>query len=98
MTRKEDKAATRAKLIEVAREVFDTVGYEMATMRVISTKAAVSTGSIFSSFADKRELYAAAYGHPPVTPEQGRVLLKTLSEQANVSIRPMYAAFFEPFS
>lgn len=73
--RKAAKAATRQKVLDAGKALFETVGYEAATIRAIAGRAGMSTGAVFANFKDKRDLYVAAYGHPPLTPEQGRDLL-----------------------
>jgi AcrR family transcriptional regulator len=76
--RQQQKAATRAKVLEAARVCFDTLGYDRATMRDIARKAGVSTGAIFASFPDKASLYRDLHGHPPVSPEVGAGLLNVV--------------------
>ncbi len=79
MTRRQiQKQQTREKLLSTARIVFETFGYEVATIRDIATAAELSTGAIFSNWKGKADLYADAFGHPPVTPEQGRKLVTAL--------------------
>jgi len=73
--RQEQKAATRAKVLEAARIGFNTLGYERTTIRDIARMAEMSTGAVFASFSGKEALYRELYGHAPVTPEAGRALL-----------------------
>lgn len=73
--RQRAKAATRQKVLDAGKALFETVGYEAATIRAIAARAGMSTGAVFANFDDKRALYVAAFGHPPLTPEQGRALL-----------------------
>ena len=54
--RKSRKEATRRRVLEAARELFDTQGYEETTVREIARRAAVSVGSVFTSFASKGEV------------------------------------------
>jgi AcrR family transcriptional regulator len=84
-TRQVAKAGTRAKVIEAARVCFGTLGYERATIRDIARKVEMSTGAVFASLSGKIELYSAVYGHPPLTPEQGRQLVAVLKGEA---VRP----------
>jgi len=63
--REQAKAASRAKVIEAAREAFTTVGFAQATMREIAALAGLSTGAIFNSFDSKDELWTAVFGGPP---------------------------------
>lgn len=43
-------------MLEAARELFDTVGYQGATIREIARQASVSVGSVFTTFASKGEI------------------------------------------
>jgi AcrR family transcriptional regulator len=54
--RAEQKLATRAKVLDAARDLFDHVGYEETTIRAIADKAGVSVGSVFTTFATKAEV------------------------------------------
>ncbi len=54
--RDSQKAATRAKIVEAARDLFAERGYHAATVRDIATRAGVSPGSLFTSFSGKAEL------------------------------------------
>jgi AcrR family transcriptional regulator len=47
------KLATRRRVLDAARDLFDQVGYEEATVRAIAKAAGVSVGSVFSSFRSK---------------------------------------------
>jgi AcrR family transcriptional regulator len=50
------KQATRERVLAAARDLFEEVGYEAATIRAVATRAGVSVGSVFTSFAGKAEL------------------------------------------
>ena len=50
------KQATRERVLAAARELFEEVGYDAATIRAVALKAGVSVGSVFTSFAGKAEL------------------------------------------
>lgn len=62
MTRAEGKAATRAKVIDASRGVFEKHGFDASDMRTIARAAGVSTGAIFASFKTKGELHREAMG------------------------------------
>lgn len=47
------KQATRQRVLDAARELFEQVGYEEATIRAIAKAAGVSVGSVFSNFRSK---------------------------------------------
>ncbi|WP_372782425.1 TetR/AcrR family transcriptional regulator [Phenylobacterium sp.] len=54
--RQSQKEATRNRVIEAARELFDTQGYQGTTIREIAGHAGVSVGSVFTTFASKYEI------------------------------------------
>ena len=54
--RRTQKQATRNRVIEAARELFDTQGYQGTTIREIARHAGVSVGSVFTTFSSKGEV------------------------------------------
>lgn len=54
--RRTQKEATRNRVIEAARVLFDTQGYQGTTVREIASQAKVSVGSVFTTFASKYEI------------------------------------------
>ncbi|HEY2753726.1 TetR/AcrR family transcriptional regulator [Phenylobacterium sp.] len=54
--RQTQKEATRNRVIDAARELFDTNGYQGTTIREIASHARVSVGSVFTTFASKYEI------------------------------------------
>src|SRR6185503_1095899 len=54
--RQTQKEATRNRVIDAARELFDTQGYQGTTIREIARHAGVSVGSVFTTFASKGEI------------------------------------------
>lgn len=72
------KALTRSKVRAAAEALFDTVGYEKATIRDIAANAGMSTGAVFANFEDKLALYVDIKGHAPVTIEQGHELFHVM--------------------
>jgi AcrR family transcriptional regulator len=54
--RRTQKQATRNRVIEAARELFDTQGYQGTTIREIARHAHVAVGSVFTTFASKGEI------------------------------------------
>lgn len=64
------KAETRARVLSAAALLFETEGYEGATIRGIAKGAGMSTGAVFASFRDKSDLFQAIYGQPPLCPVQ----------------------------
>ena len=55
-TRQSQKAATRQRVIEAARALFDTRGFEGTTIRDIASRAGVAVGSVFTTFGSKGEI------------------------------------------
>ena len=55
--RKAQKAATRQRVVASARELFEGVGYEETTIRMIAERAGVSVGSVFTTFESKVDIF-----------------------------------------
>jgi hypothetical protein len=70
------QAETIAAVLAGAKAMFDELGYEAMTLRLLAARVGVSTGAIYCNFADKAALYEAVFGHPPISPEQGAKLAK----------------------
>ncbi len=54
--RNEQKQATRERVLEAARDLFNETGYDETTIRAIAERAGVSVGSVFTTFASKAEV------------------------------------------
>jgi AcrR family transcriptional regulator len=54
--RQSQKAATRQRVLDAARDLFIAGGYEGATVRQIANLAGVSVGSVFTTFASKGDI------------------------------------------
>jgi TetR/AcrR family transcriptional regulator, cholesterol catabolism regulator len=54
--REAQKQATRDRVIAAARTLFEEVGYEQTTIRMIAEAAGVAIGSVFTTFASKDEV------------------------------------------
>ena len=59
--RDQDSAATRQKVLDVARSMFAESGYEATTNRAIAEASGITPGAIYHYFDSKAELYAAVY-------------------------------------
>jgi AcrR family transcriptional regulator len=59
--RDEQKALTRARLLDAARQVFARRGYHAASVEEIAREAGATTGAIYSNFAGKEELFLALF-------------------------------------
>lgn len=62
MTRSARKEATRRRVLEAARDLFEAEGYEETTVRAIARRAGVSVGSVFTSFPSKLDILSEAMG------------------------------------
>jgi AcrR family transcriptional regulator len=54
--REAQKQATRRRVLDAARDLFDDVGFEATTVRAIAQKAGVSVGSVFTTFSSKADI------------------------------------------
>ncbi|HZZ34759.1 MAG TPA: TetR/AcrR family transcriptional regulator [Caulobacteraceae bacterium] len=54
--RQAQKQATRRRVLDAARDLFDEIGYEDATIRAIAQRAGVSVGSVFTTFTSKDDI------------------------------------------
>jgi len=58
-----DPAETRAGILEAARQLFDTVGYDATTMAAVAAAAGMSTANVYKHFPGKMAvLHALAEG------------------------------------
>src|SRR5580692_3211582 len=55
--REREKSETRDKILDAARELFVTEGYEGVSMRRVAEKIEYSPTAIYVHFADKNELF-----------------------------------------
>lgn len=62
--RQQAKAATRAKVLKAAADLFADVGYADAGIRDIARGVGMSTGAVFANFKDKAELWREAMNAP----------------------------------
>ncbi len=63
-TRDLAKAASRAKVLDAARGLFTTIGYDATTLRMVANLAGLSTGAVFVHVEDKEDLWRQAMGGP----------------------------------
>ena len=54
--RQSRKLATRERVLAAARALFQEVGYDEATIRMVAQRAGVSVGSVFTTFSGKAEI------------------------------------------
>ena len=55
----ETKAATRQRILEAARRLFESQGFEAATTRDIADAAGIASGTLFNYFATKEAILAS---------------------------------------
>jgi AcrR family transcriptional regulator len=58
--RERQKAQTHALILESARYLFDTNGFEKTTIRAVATHAEIGLGTLYKHFTNKTSLLAAA--------------------------------------
>lgn len=59
-TRKDQKALTRARILDVARARLEEVGFDATSIRDVAKDAGVAPGTVLLHFPDKRDLLHAA--------------------------------------
>jgi AcrR family transcriptional regulator len=94
--RASQKEATRQRVIEAARELFDTQGYDGATIREIARHAGVAVGSVFTTFASKGEILSEVMQArlAPLYAEIDRVTPHIRGSTVD-RLRTMFAVHFE---
>lgn len=55
------RAATHAAILDAARSLFETKGYEAVSTQAICAAAGVSQGALFAHFGSKRDLFMAVH-------------------------------------
>jgi len=88
--RQQAKAATRARILSAAAAMFDTVGYERATIRDIAKAAGMSTGAVFATVPDKASLWRAAMNVPEPDARLADEIALTLGQfpTATIALQP----------
>lgn len=67
-TRPRNAAATRLALLDAARELFATCGFERTTVRAVAERAGVNQALLFRYFGNKEALFAEAVTQRALTP------------------------------
>lgn len=93
--RRSQKEATRNRVIEAARDLFDSKGYEGASIREIASRAGVSVGSVFTTFSSKGEILSQVMQDrlTPLYAELDRVIPHLRGSTAD-RLRSMFAIYF----
>lgn len=60
LTRAEQRERNRERLLDAAERVFAERGYRVATVDDVAAAAGLTKGAVYSQFASKQELFAAA--------------------------------------
>lgn len=64
--RQNQKQLTQDRLVAAARDLFSRRSFDRVGIRDVARAVGMSTGAVFASFADKRDLWRAAMGRDPV--------------------------------
>ncbi|WP_334161694.1 TetR/AcrR family transcriptional regulator [Phenylobacterium sp.] len=93
--RASQREATRNRVLNAARELFDTSGYQGTTIREIARHAGVSVGSVFTTFASKGEILSQVMQDrlEPLYAELDRVVPHLRGSTAD-RLRSMFAIHF----
>ncbi len=59
--REKQKAETYALILESAKYLFDSVGYDKTTMRAVAIHAEIGLGTIYKHFPNKMSLLSIAF-------------------------------------
>jgi AcrR family transcriptional regulator len=94
--RQSQKEATRQRVVNAARELFDTHGYQGTTIREIARHAGVAVGSVFTTFASKGEILSEVMQArlAPLDTELERMMPHVRGSTAD-RLRTMFAIHFE---
>ena len=94
--RQSQKEATRQRVLDAARDLFDSYGYQGTTIREIAKRAQVSVGSVFTTFASKGEILSEVMQSrlDPLYAEIDRVMPHLRGSTAD-RLRTMFAVHFE---
>lgn len=77
-TRTAKKAATRARVLAMAKRMFAADGFEATGIRHIAKACKLSTGAVFCNWPTKEALFTEAMGRPFITDTLGSELLVAL--------------------
>jgi AcrR family transcriptional regulator len=59
LSRQAQKATTHRRVLDAAKDLFQSTGYDAATIRAIAQHAGVSVGSVFNAFSSKSAILSA---------------------------------------
>ncbi len=88
--RKKQKAETYALILNIAGDMFESMGYEKTTLRKIAAKVGISPGAIFKHFDNKASLLAAKlFEDIEVVQKKG---IDTIPEKTTLEIQFLHIA------
>ena len=90
--RKKQKAETYALILESARFLFETNGFEKTTIRAVASQAEIGLGTLYKHFNNKISLLAAALYDDLVRLSERAV--STIPEHANIRDQLVHLAGF----
>ncbi len=91
-SRAAQKEATRISILGAAKQIFETLGYEKATIRRIAEAAGVSAGNVIHHFSDKTELlYEVLYQ------DLEQIYLNTAEPEKGLGLAEMIFSLFTPY-
>jgi len=88
--RQQQKAETRALILDAARALFEERGFDGTTMRALAAEAGVGLGTIFAHFPDKAALLMATLLDDLAQTDQH--IVETLPEDAPIRDQIMHMA------
>jgi AcrR family transcriptional regulator len=86
------KQASRARVIEAARALFEEVGFQETTVRMIAERAGLSPGGVFTTFDDKVAILCQILGeHRERLFQEIEILAPTLTGTTQDRLRAVIA-------
>ncbi len=91
----EEARSIQERILDAARELFLTQGYNGSNLRDIAQKAQVSMGGIYHHFASKEEIYQALLSSSQLAGDIARVVALFRSPEFPENLAQVGAAVFE---
>lgn len=95
--RADAKQRTRARLVDVARRLFERAGYEGTTLRQVAEAAEVAVGTVFVHFQDKSALLAATL-EQQIAPALDRPKASAASRSPRERIRALVVDLYRSYT
>lgn len=97
VSRVEQKAATRKRILEVARAELEAKGFEATNIRVVAAAVGVAPGTVLLHFKDKQDLlHAALFDDLEATWQQAKRRSKQRTFEAQLT--SLASAFFDYYA